>query len=240
MAKKRNRGLLINDEYLRSFIQEYYDGNKARFVGKTDLSIRTIQKACNGGPLDRGTIDRILSADERLSGIKILLVEPDGELNLPKDVGEPQKRPAILSLVSVRGGVGKTMLSVSLAAELAIECRVALVDADLFTFGATRWFESLLQTEDSPLTLLDLATGSERTLTKRRAFSSKVEHLLVDENPGSLLFIPAYASTPNEKKGNSFDIRPTVVDWNLSEAQDAIRRSIDRLSRLGVDVIVLV
>src|SRR5215831_4879126 len=48
-----------------------------------------------------------------------------------------EKRGLIISVVSGKGGVGKTMLSVSLARELSTNTRTLLLDLDFFNRGLT-------------------------------------------------------------------------------------------------------
>ena len=48
-----------------------------------------------------------------------------------------RKRPVIVSFVSGKGGVGKTMLAAAFAKELAHGCRVLLLDLDFFNRGLT-------------------------------------------------------------------------------------------------------
>jgi len=51
-------------------------------------------------------------------------------------------KPSIISVVSGKGGVGKTMLSVAIANELAAGRRTLLLDLDFFNRGLTGLFAS--------------------------------------------------------------------------------------------------
>lgn len=46
-------------------------------------------------------------------------------------------KPIVISFVSGKGGVGKTMLAVAAARELSLNCRVLLIDLDFFNRGLT-------------------------------------------------------------------------------------------------------
>lgn len=237
MAKKRKRDTQpINTAYLGGFIQDYYRCSKSQFAQKADVSRSTIYNALKGKPLDNWIIGQLCKKDSRLNEKRLRTVLPNfQEKEVGKETDEGHTRPTILSLVSIRGGVGKTLLAVSIATELATKCRVALVDVDLFTFGATRWFHPLLQTAESPLTFLDIALGAGNADSSKQVFSTEVEQPIVEESSGRLFFVPSHATEASQ----GVAARPILVDWTADDAQDAIELLIARLSPLDVDVIIL-
>lgn len=237
MAKKRKRDTQpINTAYLGALIQEFYRCSKSQFAQKADVSRSTIYNALKGKPLDNWVIVQLCEKDSRIDRKQLTTILPNLQENeFEKETDASHTRPVILSLVSIRGGVGKTLLAVSIATELAAKCRVALVDVDLFTFGATRWFQPLLQTVESPLTFLDIALGTGNADSSKQVLSTEVEQPIVEESPGRLFFVPSHA--PEASQGVA--ARPILVDWTVDDAQDAIELLIARLSSLDVDVIIL-
>lgn len=239
MAKKRKRDSQpINAIYLRSVIKEHYCCSTSQFAEKANVARTTIYNALRGKPLDNLTIaqlcQQVVQIDrDQLTSITLPL-PPDEPAK--KTDGKPS-RPTILTLVSIRGGVGKTLVAVSTAAELATKYRVALVDIDLFTFGATRWFDRALQSAKTPLTFLDIALGSKAGESTRQVFSCESEEPMAPGDEGELFYIPSHAPVSDASQGTK--ARPILVNWTLADAQDAIDLLIERLSELRVDVIVL-
>lgn len=239
MAKKRKRDSQpINADYLRNVIRDYYCCSTSQFVEKAKVSRSTIYNALRGKPLDKWVIaqlcQNVLQLDrDQLTAIAAPLPIPEPA----KETNEKVVRPTILTLVSIRGGVGKTMVAVSIATELATKFRVALVDIDLFTFGATRWFDPVLQSAAAPLTFLDIALGSQASDSEKRVLTCEMEQPIAPGDEGELFYIPSHAPVPDASQG--LKARPILVDWSLADAQDAIDLLIERLSELRVDVIIL-
>ncbi|TWU21322.1 ParA family protein [Bythopirellula polymerisocia] len=239
MAKQRKRDSQpINAELLRNVIRDHFCCSTSQFAKKAKVSRSTIYNALRGKPLDKWVIARICQKVDQID------LEQLTAINLPLSIPEPAKqadggtvRPSILTLVSIRGGVGKTLVAVSIAVELASKFRVALVDIDLFTFGATRWFNPVLQSAVSPLTFLDFALGSQSFDVEKQVFSCEIEPPIAPDDKGELFYIPSHAPVSNASQG--LKARPILVDWSLDDAQDAIDSLIERLSELRVDVIIL-
>jgi cellulose biosynthesis protein BcsQ len=78
--------------------------------------------------------------------------------------------PQIISIVSGKGGVGKTMLSVAIANELSRSKRTLLIDLDFFNRGLTGLFASLKhgshQTEIAPPKFLESDNGDKWSVSE--------------------------------------------------------------------------
>src|SRR4030081_769144 len=78
--------------------------------------------------------------------------------------------PQIISVVSGKGGVGKTMLSVAIANELSRSKRTLLIDLDFFNRGLTGLFASLKhgshQTEIAPPKFLESDNGDKWSVSE--------------------------------------------------------------------------
>lgn len=75
-----------------------------------------------------------------------------------------------LSIISGKGGCGKTTLALSLSQMLAgANAKVLLVDCDMSTHGATYFFESLLLDKEKILTMVDvLSSNSKQALDSKQ------------------------------------------------------------------------
>ncbi len=243
MAEDSKHNLkLVNVACVEKYTAESCDCTKAKFARKAEISRTTLEKILRHEPIADRTIRKI-SRKTDLKYEELIAASPiTPEPETTEEPDDRQARPKVLTFISVRGGVGKTMLAVSVAAELAMECRVALVDIDLFTFGATRWFHPLTESAVSPLTFLDIGFRSEGFLQSRRVFSIRIDQPCSGISPGELFFVPAHAEAPTsllDNKSYKPGKQPVLVDWDLDDAQEAISRLMDQLSHLSVDAVIL-
>ena len=202
MAKPRNRGSKpINTEYLGSFILARFRGSKSKFAEEAEVGRTTIYNALAGKPVDQLTIDRFCRADPALDYVRLTTI-PDQVPQATVSSGDDtnSRPPTILTLASIKGGAGKTMIAVSIAAELATKLRVALVDVDVFTFGATRWFGELVRSAQSPLTFVDVALRADAAQS-RSVLKTEVEQPIPAQSAGELLFVPAHCEVCDKTFG---------------------------------------
>ena len=115
--------------------------------------------------------------------------------------------PIILSLLSGKGGCGKTTIALALSKMLS-DCgiKVVLVDCDIATNGATYFFESRLIDKYSILTLFNLINSDVAQLENKSLFK-------VSDN---FSFIPSNVEFPNK---NHIDYKNLSLSFirNLSE-----------------------
>jgi cellulose biosynthesis protein BcsQ len=136
-----------------------------------------------------------------------------------------------ISIISAKGGVGKTSIAINIACELSVEFSVLLVDCDLYNFGATVWLSEYLE-QNAPNDALSLSNifeaysedgiNSIRNLLNEHRHKKKAppEPLKIDlESPlsGRFFFIPAHGRKQlyEDKKFHDFE------DWDAEKYANA-------------------
>jgi len=106
------------------------------------------------------------------------------------------KRAAVVSLINLKGGVGKTTLAVGMACELAKNYDVLLVDIDP-QFNATQWLvpaETYLEWIASKKTVLDIfqpSDGDTPAARRRNAASLSNAVITVESSEYSVDIVPS-------------------------------------------------
>tara|TARA_R110002111_G_scaffold177181_2_gene243232 strand:- start:15220 stop:17121 length:1902 start_codon:yes stop_codon:yes gene_type:complete len=248
MPKKRNtKNRPINAEYLRQFYYENYSGKLKEFTAAVNsssdnksLENRSISRALAGEPLNPNTIDMLCKVNnidvEKLCTIpERMLVEEDHQITIePKD---EVKQPVIISLVSSKGGVGKTTLAINLAIELARGCKVALVDIDLFTCGATHWLKSFLNPDVPHVSFVQLAIPNRAQISSKNITQIPIATEIPGEEDANLYFVPSYSKRNLTTK--NVTIPPILVDWSIQETIHSVESAMKYLAKMDFDVIIL-
>jgi chromosome partitioning protein len=95
-----------------------------------------------------------------------------------------QLNTKIITFINVKGGVGKTTLSINLAATLAIrhKMKVLLIDGDS-QGSATKWVGHAEEGEDFPCTVISLATADGNAHREIKKFIGLYDYIVVDCPP---------------------------------------------------------
>lgn len=98
------------------------------------------------------------------------------------------KRATVVSLINLKGGVGKTTLAVGMACELAKSYRVLLVDIDP-QFNATQWLvpaDVYLEWISKKKTIFDIFRPNEAdSPSERRRNAASLSNAVITVNPGA-------------------------------------------------------
>ena len=207
-----------------------------RFPDFSEVSETTRANIRQGKPVDSWIIQLLIDAPHidkaKLTNLDSLLNE-EVLFSRSSDIAQP----SIVTVISSKGGVGKTTISSNLAVELSTRCRVALVDADVFTMGATHRYRKWLNGVEKPLSFVSLAIG-EFVSAGRNPVSVHPDLSERDVTTGHLLFVPALISEHDEAIDSTPLVPPVLVDWNMTDASRAINKIVRQLSRLQLDTIV--
>lgn len=107
----------------------------------------------------------------------------------------------VLSFVSGKGGVGKTIMAINTACEIAPYLDVLLIDFDLFNCGLTLWFkDSLCAQQKNGLNILTFSevlssydpVDPEHKATLKLASNRKLATIPLGKNSGKIHILPCF------------------------------------------------